>query len=133
MIRKNHILYNIKPNLINIYYIKKILLKYVFSKVNLYISSILFKHPFQLIEKQAELIPNKLDIICEDKNISQKDLHNDSKVLSTLIQQSVRGRNQCIAIIMRKEKSIDPINKKIIRNTKTAAIKMRRKLLGQNH
>jgi len=57
-------------------------------------------------------------------------LHNDSKVLSTLIQQSVRGRNQCIAIIMRKEKSIDPINTKIIRNTKTAAIKMRRKLLG---
>ena len=70
MIRKNHILYNIKPNLINIYYIKKILLKYVFSKVNLYISSILFKHPFQLIEKQAERIPNKLAIICEDKNIS---------------------------------------------------------------
>jgi len=31
---------------------------------------------------------------------------------------------------MRKEKSIDPINTKIIRNTKTAAIKMRRKLLG---
>lgn len=61
------------------------------------------KHPFQLIEKQAERFPNKLAVICEDRNISYKDLHNASKVLATVIQQSVRESNQCIAIIMKKD------------------------------
>ena len=28
------------------------------------------KHPLQLIEKQAERFPNKLAVICEDRNIS---------------------------------------------------------------
>ena len=35
MIRKNHILYNIKPNLINIYYIKKNTFKICTVKVRI--------------------------------------------------------------------------------------------------